>query len=63
MQFADATGAWSDVATYWCLFDGTDHTTAWDCAPLPEPLDVADAGVGPAVQPTVYYAEIVTTAE
>lgn len=50
--FADATGAWSDTATWWVLLDGS---TMWDGAPLDDEIDINEAGAGPVVQPKIYY--------
>lgn len=62
VQFADATGPWSRQARYWVLFDAADEE-AWDYAALNEALSVTDAGPGPAIQPTVFYANTVDIPE
>lgn len=58
VEFPDATGAWSTQARWWGLFDGDDHTTLWDYASLTSALIVSAAGPGPAIQPTVFYSNL-----
>lgn len=59
-QFPDATDEWSETVTHFALIDGADSVTLWDSAPLDEPIDVTAAGPGPAVLPTVFYADTIT---
>lgn len=63
IQFANSTDPWTTQAKWWALVDGDDHTTVWDCAALNEALSVTDAGLGPAIQPTVFYANTVDIPE
>lgn len=49
VQFADATGAWSDTAPYVVLIDAADSTTRWYAVPLTSEVDVTEAGPVPAV--------------
>lgn len=51
--FPDPTDAWTDGA-YWVLFD---VSTAWDYAPLTEPLNVTGPGAGPLVTITIYHPD------
>lgn len=63
VQFADATGAWSAPAKYWALVDAADHTTVWDYAALNEVLVVSEAGPGPGIQVTAFYADTAAVTE
>jgi hypothetical protein len=59
VQFPNATDEWDETVTHFALFDHADHVTMWDSAPLDEPVDVTAAGAGPAVIPTIFYADTV----
>lgn len=59
-QFPDALEAYPGTVTHAVLYDDADGVTGWDCFPLLEPLDVTEAGDGPAVSLCVFYSDSVT---
>lgn len=56
INFTDATAAWSDTATHWCLVEGTDLA---ECGELTDPLVVAEAGSVSLASITVFFADTV----
>lgn len=60
VQLPDVLAEYPDTVTHWALFDAADSTTMWDFGRLAAPLDVRSAGPGPAVTPTVFYADSIT---
>jgi hypothetical protein len=58
VTFADSTDAWSGVPTHWQLFN-VDTGEMGDSGVIPEssPVIVTEAGVGPVLALTVYYAQ------
>lgn len=59
VQFADALAEWPDTVTHWQLRDATTGA-AWDSGALADPfLDVTEAGPGPTVTVSIFYADSV----
>lgn len=59
VQFADALAEWPDTVTHWQLY-AVDGTTAWDSGVIEGGgLDVTEAGAGPAVSVSIFYADAV----
>lgn len=58
VTFAAPTGAWSDTAKWFVLYDAADSTTAWDAQELTQEVDVLDAGPAVPIQMTVYYENL-----
>jgi hypothetical protein len=52
-----STGAWSDTATWFVLFDAADSTTRWDAMPLFEEIDITVAGVTKSLILTINYQQ------
>ena len=61
VQFADATGEWSEASHFGLFYGGTE--TLGDCAPLTEALEVTAAGPGPQVVPVVFNDDAVDAPE
>jgi hypothetical protein len=53
--FADSTGAWPNVGTWWVLFDGADSTTRYHFGLLDEPVVVPGAVSSVLVRPRIYW--------
>lgn len=56
VQFPDALAEYPGTVTHFVLYDDADGTTPWEGAPLLEPLDVTEAGDGPAGVLTIFYS-------
>jgi hypothetical protein len=56
IDFADATDAWSDTATHWCLVDGGDLGPS---GALTDPLEVTGPGAVSLTSITVFFADTV----
>lgn len=58
IAFADATDAWSDTATHWCLIEGSD---LGECGSLTDPITIAGPTTDITLESiTVFYADTVT---
>lgn len=55
VALADATGARSDTAKWFVLYDDDNPTIPYDGAPLVEEISITDAEPGPVVELTIYY--------
>lgn len=53
--FPDALAEYPDTVTHFVLYDDADGTTAWDSAPLLDPLDVTGAGAFDPAVLTIFY--------
>lgn len=53
-----SSGAWSDTATHFVLYDAADGTTAWDSGELTEEISIDASGVVVSVVCTVYYGGV-----
>lgn len=56
IDFADATDAWSDTATFWCLVEGADLA---EYGALTDPVEVTGAGAVSLASITAFFADTV----
>lgn len=49
------TGAWSDTATHWVLFDAADSTTRWFFGALAQELAIDGTELSVAAVPTLFW--------